>query len=72
MVFAVTGTGRVAQGIMEVLKMLPHVLVEPNNLQEYVKSMEEDKNRGKKIVISQFSAKDLVRLKEDNGKPFDK
>jgi len=52
MVFAVTGTGRVAQGIMEVLKMLPHVLVEPDNLQEYVKSMEEDKNRGKKIVIS--------------------
>jgi hypothetical protein len=72
MVFAVTGTGRVAQGIMEVLKMLPHVLVEPDNLQAYVKSMEEDKDRGKKIVISQFSAKDLVRLKEDSGAPFDK
>ena len=34
--------------------------------------MEEDKNRGKKIVISQFSAKDLVSLKEDSGAPFDK
>jgi hypothetical protein len=32
MVFAVTGTGRVAQGIMEVLQMLPHVIVEPDNL----------------------------------------
>jgi len=34
--------------------------------------MEEDKNRGKKIVISQFSAKDLVKLKDESGAPFDK
>ena len=29
-VFAVTGTGRVAQGILEVLKLLPHESVEPS------------------------------------------
>ena len=52
--------------------MLPHVLVEPDKLKEYVESVAEDKNRGKKIVISQFSAKDLVKLKEDSGAPFDK
>jgi len=52
--------------------MLPHVLVEPDNLKDYVKSMEDDKNRGKKIVISQFSAKDLVQLKDDSDTPFDK
>jgi len=40
--------------------MLPHVLVEPDKLKEYCESVAEDKNRGKKIVISQFSAKDLV------------
>ena len=34
--------------------------------------MQDDKNRGKKIVISQFSAKDLVKLKDDCGAPFDK
>jgi len=34
--------------------------------------MAEDKNRGKKIIISQFSAKDLVKLKDDSGAPFDK
>lgn len=29
LVFAVTGTGRVAEGIIEVLECLPHVKVEP-------------------------------------------
>jgi hypothetical protein len=28
----VTGTGRVSQGIMEVLQQLPHVLVDPDQL----------------------------------------
>lgn len=32
MVFAVTGTGRVAQGILEVLELLPHVKVDPDDL----------------------------------------
>ena len=32
MVFAVTGTGRVSKGILEVLKVLPHVMIEPDNL----------------------------------------
>lgn len=30
LVFGVTGTGRVAQGIMEVLELLPHVKVDPD------------------------------------------
>jgi alpha-aminoadipic semialdehyde synthase len=36
MVFAVTGTGRVAEGILQVLECLPHVKVEPNNLETYL------------------------------------
>jgi alpha-aminoadipic semialdehyde synthase len=32
MVFAVTGTGRVSQGILEVLERLPHVKVDPTDL----------------------------------------
>jgi len=76
MVFAVTGTGRVASGILEVLEMLPHVKVEPDDLASYIESHKEEKSRIKTIVISQFSAKDLVRLKngEEDGKqvPFDK
>ena len=63
MVFAVTGTGRVSQGILEVLELLPHEKVEPDNLQEYVESKKGEKAATKKIVISIFSAKDLVELK---------
>ena len=36
MVFAVTGTGRVAEGILQVLECLPHVKVEPDNLEAHL------------------------------------
>lgn len=73
MVFGVTGTGRVSQGILEVLEMLPHEKVEPDNLEKYIADHKDDKAAGKKIVISIFSAKDLVELKEPvEGQAFDK
>jgi alpha-aminoadipic semialdehyde synthase len=72
MVFAVTGTGRVAQGIIEVLEQLPHEKVEPDNLEAYLQSCENDSQRTKKIVISQFASKDLVQLKTLTDEPFDK
>lgn len=65
MVFAVTGTGRVAQGIIEVLEQLPHVFVDPDELKDV-----STKYDNKKIIISQFTGKHLVRHKE--GKEFDK
>lgn len=54
MVFAVTGTGRVAEGIIEVLECLPHVKVEPSNLQAYLELMkgEEASKHNKSIIIS--------------------
>jgi alpha-aminoadipic semialdehyde synthase len=52
MVFAVTGTGRVAQGILEVLEQLPHVNVDPDNLKNLGDIVGNDT---KKIVISQFT-----------------
>ena len=61
MVFAVTGTGRVAQGIMEVLEQLPHIKVEPDQLKNLAEIMGTD---NKRIVISQFSGKHIVRHKE--------
>jgi len=36
MVFGVTGTGRVAQGSIEVLAQLPHVMVPPSELRAYL------------------------------------
>jgi len=64
MVFAVTGTGRVAQGILEVLEQLPHEKVDPDDLATY-------KNESnKKVVISVFQHKHMVRHKD--GKEFDK
>lgn len=65
MVFAVTGTGRVSQGIIEVLTQLPHVFVDPDELKDV-----ESKYDNKKIIISQFTGQHLVKHKE--GKPFDK
>ena len=49
------------------MELLPHVKVEPDNLKDYIESVQDDKSKSKRIVISQFSAKDLVRLKEPNG-----
>jgi hypothetical protein len=72
MVFAVTGTGRVAQGILEVLEMLPHVKVTPDDLPKYLEENKDNKAHTKKVVITTYAAKDLVRLKEPNGQPFDK
>ena len=48
MVFAVTGTGRVSQGIMEVLEQLPHDKVHPDHLQNYL-SQNHDNH---KIVLT--------------------
>jgi len=74
MVFAVTGTGRVSQGIIEVLEMLPHENVSPDNLVEYLEKHKDEKSCTKKIVICTFVAKDLVRLKNPapDGGAFDK
>ena len=59
---------------MEVLQLLPHKIVEPEKLSEYLKNNKECKDRNKTIIISQFAAKDLVKPKnkDDAHKPFDK
>ena len=49
LVFAVTGTGRVAQGILEVIEQLPHVKVDPDQLKNLPEILGSDT---KKIVIS--------------------
>lgn len=63
-VFAVTSKGRVAEGAIEILKLLPHEFVAPEDLHKI------DQNENKKIFISIFESKDYVEHKE--GKPFDK
>ena len=47
-------------------------MVEPDNLAKYLDDNKDAKERTKTIVIVTYAAKDLVRLKIDNGKPFDK
>jgi alpha-aminoadipic semialdehyde synthase len=66
LVFGVTGTGRVSQGILEVLEQLPHIRVKPDELKDLLACSTDNK----RIVITQFSAEHLVRHKE--GKPFNK
>lgn len=72
MVFAVTGTGRVSQGILEVLKELPHEFVQPDDLESFIEKNQDNKQACKKIVISVFSAEHLVELKEPTDEPFNK
>lgn len=62
--FGVTGTGRVSQGILEILKRLPHIFVEPDNLKNYLEETKNDPKRTKKIVISVFASKFLVKRKD--------
>lgn len=69
MVFAVTGTGRVSMGCMEVLEQLPHVKVAAKDLHSYCADPENKKNN-KHVVLCQFGTADLVRHKE--GKPYNK
>jgi alpha-aminoadipic semialdehyde synthase len=67
LVFAVTGTGRVADGILEVLEQLPHVKVDPDELKNLESIVGKDT---KKIIISQFASKHMVKHKE--GHAFNK
>lgn len=46
MVFAVTGSGRVAHGVLEVLEQLPHEKVDPDHLKNL------KKGDIKKIIIA--------------------
>ena len=64
MVFAVTGTGRVAQGSVEVLEELPHVKVAPKDLRTWLADP-ANANNNKQIVISIFGTEDLVRPKQE-------
>ena len=66
MVFGVTGTGRVAQGSVEVLEQLPHVKVPPSELRAYLANP-ENANNNRQIIISIFSSKDIARPKDSNA-----
>lgn len=69
MVFAVTGTGRVSEGCIEVLEQLPHVKVAAKDLHNFCADP-QNKKSNKQIVICQFGTSDLVKHKD--GKPYDK
>ena len=66
MVFAVTGTGRVSQGSVEVLEELPHVKVAPKDLRSFLADP-ANANNNKQIVISIFGTEDLVRPKQQGA-----
>lgn len=69
MVIGVTGTGRCAQGSLEVLEQLPHVKVAPQDLRTWL-AKPENKNNNKQVVLTQFTSKDVAVRKD--GKPFEK
>lgn len=60
MVFGVTGTGRVAQGALEVIEQLPHIKVPPSEIKAFVADP-ANKTMNKQVVICQFSSADMSR-----------
>ena len=52
MVFAFTGTGRVAKGVEEILEILPHIRVDPDNLKDYMKGGAKYGEVGNRVIIS--------------------
>lgn len=60
-VFAVTGTGRVSTGALEVLKQLPHEFVDPLNLEALVTN---DSTPCDRIYICHLRTADLVARKD--------
>ena len=52
MVFAFTGTGRVGKGIEEILEILPHIKVAPDDLKHYMKGGEKYHLAENKVIIS--------------------
>lgn len=52
MVFAFTGTGRVAKGVEEILEILPHIKVDPDHLKDYMKGGPKYEETGNRVIIS--------------------
>jgi alpha-aminoadipic semialdehyde synthase len=69
--FAVIGSGRVSQGVLEVLEQFPHKMVPPSELPTFVEEERKKPRKDHQIVISCFCAQDLVRPK-DKSAVFDK
>jgi alpha-aminoadipic semialdehyde synthase len=67
MVFAVTGTGRVGGGALEVLTKLPHEFVDPGKLEQLVK---DEKTPCDRVYLVHLKTQDLFARKD--GKDFDK
>ena len=72
-IVGVTGTGRCAEGALEILTLLPHEFIEPEELNDL---MEESKKFPKKntkcIYIVKFTHEHFAELIKPDNKPFDK
>lgn len=72
-IVGVTGSGRCANGCLEILRLLPHEFVEPEELEDLMAEAAKAPHKfDKQIFLVQFSQKHLVALKEPSAAPFDK
>lgn len=72
-IVGITGSGRCAAGSLEILCLLPHEFIEPEELPVLMKEAEKDPSKfNKQIYICQFSQKHLAALRHPNGQPFSK
>lgn len=72
-IIGVTGTGRCAEGTLEILRLLPHEFITPEELPDLIEESKKNPLKfNKQVYICQFEVKHLSDLKVPNGKPFSK
>jgi alpha-aminoadipic semialdehyde synthase len=69
LIFCITGKGRCSQGAFEVLKNLPHKLINPDEMEGLVRD-KNNPNHKKFIYITFAESQHMV--KHQSNKPFDK
>ena len=61
-----TGDGNVSQGAQSIFQLLPHEMIQPDELPHLADMIKAGKKRANKVYGVQFVAKDLVRRKDGN------
>lgn len=71
MIFAITGNGRVSNGSIEILELLPHEWIDPDNLHKLFNQAENV--RRDRIYLTKIEHKHMYRRKDNfNSSDFDK
>lgn len=72
LIFGVTGNGRVANGCVEILELLPHKWIDPDDLWRLFEETTDLKEHKENIYLTRFESKHMYRLKNHEDEPTEK